>query len=400
VMAAGVITFVERYLEPEQTFIDRQMRSIAGCEVRFLARYRVPDHPYRDQDVDYLTPAAARQGTRARWRLRRLRQRLTRRYAWLSRSEALRLRELLRRWKPRILHAHWAPDAMLVEPTCRLLRLPLLVHFHGYDVSRLTGDPVYRSSLRRLFARMAYGITVSQQMRDRLIALGCPAERVRCHYTGVPEEYFLGDDVAPPHPGDFALLQVGRLADVKGHRHSLAAVARSASTVPRLRLRIVGDGPLRADLERTARALGIAERVEFAGRRSATAVIEELRRCHAVIVPSCTAADGGVEGLPNVAVEAMAAGRPVIATRSGGIPEAVCYAGNDWLVPEADAEALALRIQRLATDTGSWKRLRAEGTTIARSRFYLPTQNRELVRTYDAICEAGAGRRSSRSLVA
>jgi colanic acid/amylovoran biosynthesis glycosyltransferase len=269
---------------------------------------------------------------------------------------------------------------MLAVDACLALDIPLIVQFHGYDVSRLAGDPIYLRSLRLLFRQMALGISVSDDMRQRLLDLGCPGDRIRCHYIGVPDEYFSRAPRRPP-AGRFTLLQVGRLAEVKGHRFALGAVAKvRGSRAPNFR--ILGDGELRGVIEQQIEELEISPNVELLGWRDPTVVLREMRDAHALILPSSTAVDGGVEGLPTVAVEAMASGLPVIGTRHGGIPEALRYTEADWLAQEGDVQGLADRIERLASDVGLWRRLSEEGQRIAQQFFHLPTQNRRLETLY------------------
>jgi colanic acid/amylovoran biosynthesis glycosyltransferase len=272
---------------------------------------------------------------------------------------------------------------MLAVDACLALDIPLVVQFHGYDVSRLTRDPIYLRNLRRLFGQMALGITVSEHMKQRLIGLGCPGNRVRCHYIGVPDEFFEKAARRPP-AGRFTLLQVGRLAEVKGHRFALAAVAKVLGLVA-LNFRILGDGELRRVLERQIQELGIGGNVEVLGWRDPAEVGREMRNAHALILPSSTARDGGVEGLPTVAVEALASGLPVIGTRHGGIPEALRYTEPDWITQEGDVEGLANRIERLASDVGLWRRLSDEGRQIGQQYFHLPTQNLRLETLYREV---------------
>jgi colanic acid/amylovoran biosynthesis glycosyltransferase len=270
---------------------------------------------------------------------------------------------------------------MLAVDVCASLDVPVLVHFHGYDVSGLVADPIYVRSLRQLFRKMALGITVSEGMRQQLLELGCPSDRVFCHYTGVPEEYFTKASRLPPEQR-FVLLQVGRLAEIKGHRFALAAVAKVRRVLPALTFRIIGDGELRGAIQRYVEELGITGNVELLGWEEPAAVIREMQSAHALIVPSSTTTNGAVEGLPNVAVEAMASGLPVIGTYHGGIPEAFRYSEADWLAPEADVEALAKRIERLAGDVQLWTRVSEEGQRVAQQHFHLPTQNRKLEALY------------------
>jgi len=378
--ALRVTAFVEWYLEPAQTFIFRQMTGLPGCIVQFASRYRVPGHPYPEDKVRFFgLPGVDHRGHCA-WRLKRLRQRVSRRYAWLRWKERSRLRAVLEEFDPHLMHAHWAPDAMLAVDACLALDIPLIVQFHGYDVSRLARDPIYVRSLRLLFRQMALGITVSDHMKQLLLDLGCPSARIRRHYIGVPDEFFAkGARRAPA--GRVILLQVGRLAEVKGHRFALAAVAKVRGSRA-INLRILGDGELRGVIERQIQDLEISGNVEVLGFRDPAEVVREMRDAHALILPSSTARDGGVEGLPTVAVEAMASGLPVIGTRHGGIPEALRYTEADWLAQEGDVEGLANRIERLASDAGLWRRLSEEGRRIAQEYFHLPTQNLRLETLY------------------
>lgn len=378
-----VNVFVEWYLDPSQTFVFRQMNELPGCIVHFACRYRVPQHPYPEENVQFFgAPGGSRRGLFA-WKLARIRQRLTRRYTWLGWKEQARLRALLKEFVPHLVHAHWAPDAMLVSDACLALGIPLIVQFHGYDASRLLRDPIYLRSLRLLFDQMALGITVSDHMRQRLLDLGCPGDRIRCHYIGVPDEYFAKELRRPPAER-FVLLQVGRLAEVKGHRFALAAVAKVRGSGG-LNFKILGDGELRGVIQRQVEALEISGNVELLGWRDPADVVREMRDAHALILPSNTARDGGVEGLPTVAAEAMASGLPVIGTRHGGIPEALRYTEDDWLVEEGDVQGLANRIERLASDVGLWRRLSEEGQRIAQQYFHLPTQNLKLETLYREV---------------
>jgi len=370
-------------LEPSQTFIFRQMTDIPGCIVQFVSRHRVPGHPYAEEKVRFFgLPDFYHRGP-WKWRLIRLRQRVSRRYVWLRWKERIALKALLEEFGPHLVHAHWAPDAMLAVDACLALDIPLIVQFHGYDVSRLARDPIYLRGLRLLFRQMALGITVSDHMKERLLDLGCSGDRIRCHYIGVPDEFFVKVARRPP-AGRFTLLQVGRLAEVKGHRFALAAIAKVRGSAA-LNFRIIGDGELRGAIERQIQELEISGNVEVLGWRDPAEVVREMRDAHALILPSSTARDGGVEGLPTVAVEAMASGLPVIGTRHGGIPEALRYTEPDWLAQEGDVEGFASRIERLASDVGLWRRLSGEGQRIAQQYFHLPTQNLRLETLYREV---------------
>jgi glycosyltransferase involved in cell wall biosynthesis len=145
---------------------------------------------------------------------------------------------------------------------------------------------------------------------------------------------------------------------------------------------------MREALERQIAALGLAGRTQLLGRLSPTEVLQQMLSADVLLLPSRTAPDGGVEGLPNVAVEAMACGLPVVATHHGGIPEALGYAESGWLVPEGDVAGIHGRIERLLADAALWRRLSEEGRAIARRDFHLPTQSVRLRGLYEELIGA------------
>ena len=176
--------------------------------------------------------------------------------------------------------------------------------------------------------------------RIELIGLGADTER-------------LGQVAHPPHPG-FRVGYVGRLEDRKGVHVLIDAVA----LVPDVTLEIVGEGPERASLEARVRARGIEDRVTFTGHASHADLPRIYASLDVVAIPSLPTA-GWLEQFGRVAVEAMAAGVPVVASDSGELTAVVGEAG--LLVPPGDHEALAAAIRRLVSDAGLRATLAAAG---------------------------------------
>jgi len=147
-----------------------------------------------------------------------------------------------------------------------------------------------------------------------------------------------------PHAQGLRLLAIGRLVEKKGFDILVDAVART----PAASLRIVGDGPLRAALEDRIRALGGGDRITLAGARTHAELAHEYADAHAVAVPSIVDATGDKDGLPNVVLEAMACGRPVVATNVGAITSGVRHGETGLIVPSRDVDALSRAIEQLA----------------------------------------------------
>lgn len=220
-------------------------------------------------------------------------------------------------------------------------------HAHGYDVSRRLRSPYWADAYRR-YERAAGVIAVSAVTRDRLVGIGLPADRIHVVPCGVDVP-----DVPPRRERGETVrcLAVGRLCAKKAPLVTLEAFRRAAARRPELRLDVVGAGPLEEACRRFVADHDLADVVSLHG----AVPHEDVRRLlggadiflqHSVV----DAETGDEEGLPVAVLEAMAAAVPVIATRHGGIPEAVGDGETGWLVDEQDVAAMADRIGRLLDD--------------------------------------------------
>jgi glycosyltransferase involved in cell wall biosynthesis len=169
------------------------------------------------------------------------------------------------------------------------------------------------------------------------------------------------------------VLTLARLDPQKGHDVLLAAAARVPGTV----FALAGDGPLRPSLERRAEELGVSDRVLFLGRRAD--VPELLAACDVFALPSL------YEGSSLAVLEAMAAGRPVVASSIGGTDELIEDGGSGLLVPPGDAEALAAALRRLAGDHGLRDSLAAAARERARSMFGSAEMARRIAGVYEEL---------------
>jgi glycosyltransferase involved in cell wall biosynthesis len=169
------------------------------------------------------------------------------------------------------------------------------------------------------------------------------------------------------------------LVEKKGTKVLIEAVAGIAGA----KLAVIGDGPLRAALERQARKLG--ERVRFLGALRSDEVAQWMQRASVLAAPSVTAADGDAEGLPNVVVEAAASGLPVVGTRHSGIPEAVEDGATGFLVPEGDAGALAARLAELLGSQSLRREMGVAARQLAEHKFSRQMLTERLEAIYDEV---------------
>jgi glycosyltransferase involved in cell wall biosynthesis len=231
---------------------------------------------------------------------------------------------------------------------------------------------------RQLVERGSLFLAVSEAVRRRALVAGFPAERVITHPNGVDTGFFHPSG-APPERG--LVLHIGRLVEKKGTAALLEAVARTEGAS----LVIVGEGPLRAALERRARSLGVEAKVRFTGALPPEEVLSWMQRAWLLAAPSVTAGDGDSEGLPTVLCEAAAAGLPVVATRHSGIPEIVAEGETGLLSPEGDVALLARNLSLLLTSPYMRQSMAAAARLRALDRFDLGRQTGRLEGYYDFL---------------
>ena len=287
-------------------------------------------------------------------------------------AAALRSRvgRLLAERRYAVVHAHWViPNAALVADVVRSHHTPFVVSLHGSDVfvaERLGG---VRALARVTLAGAGVVTACSGELARRGIRLGARRERTRTIPYGVDAVAFAPrrDATALRHglglpPDGFLVLAFGRLVEKKGFRYLIEAAART----PGVQVAIAGDGDLRAELELQARRL--AAPVRFLGNLPRQALAEALAAADAVAIPSVVDRAGNVDGLPNTLLEALAAGKPLVASRLAGIPDVVEHERHGLLVPEKDAAALACALGRLQSEPQTRERLAREARRLALTR--------------------------------
>lgn len=292
---------------------------------------------------------------------------------------ALRVAALGRRKRVRLLHATGVKGTLVARIAARLIGARTLLHVHDLN------DPgAALSALQRLIAQPAdAAVCVSEAVRELTVTRYRVArERVRIARNGIPLELLRGAATAarsrvleelgiePVRP---VLAMIGRLHAVKGHRDLLAMLPEIVRGCPRALLLVIGDGPERPACEALARSLGMSGHVRFLGRRSD--VPRLLAAIDLVLMPSRS------EGLGLAAIEAVAAGRPVIAFAVGGLPEVVVDGVNGRLVRSGDHQAFASAVVETLRDPA--QRLSyARGAASSAQHFGVEAHVRRLIDCY------------------
>ena len=283
-------------------------------------------------------------------------------YRWELRHALLELT----RADARLLHVYFGHTAIHLRPLLRAFPHPTVVSFHGADTGVDMGKAAHRNAMEEVFAVADQIQARSQSLAEDLVRLGCPPEKLRVQRTGIPLEEWPFVPRTTPADGAWRILQSCRFIAKKGLDLTLRAFAAVHKELPRIKLVLAGDGPLKDELQKLARDLGVASSVTFTGFLSQDELRQQVYASHVFMHPSRTSSDGNREGIPNSMLEAMASGAPVIATKHGGIPEAVTDGESGLLVAEEDHEGMAkallslMRNQHLASSIGQGARRAVE----------------------------------------
>ncbi len=251
-----------------------------------------------------------------------------------------RLKPIVESMRPDALLAYWIyPQGYAALGIARDLGIPVIIGALGSDVRRIA-DPVTRLRVSRTLREAPGVTTVSEELRQCAGRLGARLDRVHTIHNGCDHEIFDLHDrrqarlALAVDPDAELILFVGWLLRLKGVRDLLEAMAALAARRPKAVLAFVGEGDQMPYLQQQATALGLDHRVIFPGRCSATQVAQWLAASNLLCLPSYS------EGCPNVVIEALCCGRPVVACNVGGIPELV-DAENGCLVPVGSPSVLA-----------------------------------------------------------
>ncbi len=286
----------------------------------------------------------------------------------------------LRRAKPDIIHAHFAPSGKNALPLAEILNVPLVVTLHGNDV---TAKRNYRRLYSRLWEQASTFLCVSEFIRGKAIEAGFPPNKLRVLYNGINSEP-CADNVTERDRN--LILFVGRLVEKKGCIYLLRSMPKVKEVCPDARLVVIGDGPQRSELTTEAKVLGAP--CTFLGGKPLDVVRTFQKQASIVCVPSVTAEDGDSEGLPTVILEAIAAGATVVGTWHAGIPEVIDDGRTGLLVPERQPEVLADALIRALQDDGFRDDCRGLGQEIIRQKFDIRQQATALERIYDEVIQA------------
>jgi glycosyltransferase involved in cell wall biosynthesis len=298
-------------------------------------------------------------------------------------------RKVADRHNATVVHGHWVVPGGAIALAAAGSR-PLVISLHGSDVYLAEKLAPARLVARQVFRRARAVTACSSDLAERAVRLGADAARVEVVPYGVDVDRFRPDASsraklrAQLQLDDTAVLVLaaGRLVRKKGFEYLLDAMAQMPAS-PAIVLALAGAGDLRAELESRVAAHGSADRVRLLGNQTHDEVAGWLAAADIVAVPSVRDDSGNVDGLPNVVLEALASGTPLVTTVAGGIGAVVEPGKTALVVPERDAAALAQAIRVLAADPEQRSRIGRAARDLAARRFGWGETARRLEAAYD-----------------
>ena len=304
-------------------------------------------------------------------------------------SASLAARRLVRRGSFDLVHVHWPLPHVVPGWAARAAGgLPLVLTFHGVEVTFARNFPLpLLVPLLRRAIRSADAVTANSTYTAGLVR-----SLYDRHVEIVPFGSTLPDEAPEQVSGPGAsverpeILFVGRLVERKGVQYLIEAMPTLAERHD-AHLTVVGEGPMRAELERQAADQGLGDSVTFTGFIPGDELARRLARCDVFTLPAVHDAKGDVEGLGVVVVEALNAARPVVASAAGGITDLVHDGETGLLVPPGDTAALSHAVSRVLGHPDLAQRLGEQGRAHVRAKYSWPVITDRLERLYNDLTQ-------------
>ena len=299
--------------------------------------------------------------------------------------------------RPDLIHAHFGPSGYDMMPYARRLEIPLVTSFYGQDAHQFPRKfRGWGDNYRKLFRYGRLFLAEGPAMRERLIELGCPSDKIMIHHIGVRPG---GIEFRPRKPdGEIRLMVCGRFVEKKGMPFAVEAVKRLRSKAGvGVRLTIIGDsdkeGTLTDEKRRILEAIeehGVADAVTLTGFLPHDELMKMVYDHHVFLAPSVHASDGDAEGgFPVILTEVLATGMPVVASDHCDIPYIVQDGKSGFIVPERDVGALTEKLAYLIRHPEIWGEMGRAGRRFVEEHYDIKKLNEKLMATELGIVEGG-----------
>jgi colanic acid/amylovoran biosynthesis glycosyltransferase len=384
-----VAHFVRKFLPSKTSFIRNQISShVKYIPVIVFKEYVDSDFAEEIKSVyDYLFLEEGKMGIEMKYSAL-----VYNRFRKITARDVFKTLSYLKNNNIKILHFHYGTDASRYLEIIKSSKLPSVVSFYGYDCSSF---PRWyfgygKRCLSKLFRHIDFTFAMSEDMRNDLIKLGCPEDKIIIHYYGTDiKNFYYKREYREKEK--ITLLMVSSLDEKKGHIYILKALERLERSIKsKICFRIVGDGPLDKKLKNYVKKHGLDKIVTFVGslKYLSKEFLEEFYNADIFMHPSVVASNGDKDGIPGTIIEAMATGLPVISTYHAGIPYVINHRQTGYLVKERDVSALTEYICEFVEDVNLRKEIGQKAQQYALRKLDLKQKQIELENIYDFVIES------------
>ncbi|RXP52921.1 glycosyltransferase [Lutibacter sp. HS1-25] len=264
-----------------------------------------------------------------------------------------------------VVLAQYATTAHHLIRVCKLLNLPLITHFHGYDASIHRVLKAHHN-FKEVFDYSSYVIAVSKKMETQLLSIGCPNQKLIYNVYGPQPEFF---EVIPQFSKK-QLIAIGRFTDKKAPYYTILAFKEVVKKIPDAQLIMAGDGLLFDVCKNLVAFYNLQNNIKLVGVITPEKFRAYLTESMAFVQHSITPLSGDMEGTPLAILESSAAGLPVISTNHAGIPDVIIDNETGFLVTEHDVEGMTLKMIEILENPTLAKEMGLKGRKNIKNNFY------------------------------
>jgi len=293
-----------------------------------------------------------------------------------------KIKSLIYRHRIQFLHLHYGPSSIALYPLLKSLKIPFIVHFHGYDASKELKNKLYLNGLKKVFELNPHAIVVSNEMKLNLVRHGFNRENFSIIPYGVDLQEFKQKKSRGIQNNLIKILHIGRLVNKKGVPDLVEVFAKINKLYENVELIIGGEGEEYELVHRLIENHKLNSKVKLLGALSSEKVVQLMESADIFVLNSRTSIYGDKEGFPNVIIEAMAMGCAVVSTRHAGIPEAIDHGINGLLVEEKSNDQLFTNISRLIENPDLREKLGREAIKKVNTLFSIEEMHNKIHQLY------------------
>ena len=303
----------------------------------------------------------------------------------------------LKKDRPNLIHAHFGPSGYSFLKLKQIFRLPIITSFYGFDLGLLPEKyPAWKMRYGKLFQEGELFLVEGNHMRQSLVKLGCPEEKIVVQHVGVDLERIEFLERKLSIDEEIRILVSSRFTEKKGIPYAVEAFGLVKQKNPELRLKltIIGDSSReypdqiieKKKIINTIEKYNLKNYISMLGLQPYPIFLNELYKHHIFLSPSINASTGDTEGgTPASIIEASASGMPILSTTICDIPEVIINGEGGYLVPERNVDVLAERLEFLVCNPNIWGKMGMSGRKHIKANYDIKKQVQRLEKIYDNV---------------